>query len=148
MLTILQYINTTSVISKWNAFSLFLSFFVLLLVLPSNFIDNKIISCFNFKSDSIFYLLYVYIYWSIIVTNNLFSMFFNTYSKYSWTSDTEYYPSANSNSSFHAQTNILELLFLYDFFLYLSMCSKCYDFQMCYLFLLVQVLLVISKAFV
>ena len=31
-------------------------------------------------------------------------------------SDTEYDPSGNSNSSFHVGADILNLLFLYDFF--------------------------------
>ena len=36
-------------------------------------------------------------------------MFFNTYSKYSGISDTEYDPSGNSNSSFHVGADILTL---------------------------------------
>ena len=38
--------------------------------------------------------------------------FFNVYSKYSWTFDVEYDPSDNSNSSFHGEAEILNLLFL------------------------------------
>ena len=34
-------------------------------------------------------------------------------------SDTEYGPSGNSNSSFHVGADILNLLFLYDFFIFL-----------------------------
>ena len=47
---------------------------------------SKIISCFNFKRDYIFYF------------------------------DIEYDPSGNSNSSFHVRADILDLLFLYEFF--------------------------------
>ena len=38
LLTILQWINNTSVIYKWGASSLFLSLVILFLVLPSDFI--------------------------------------------------------------------------------------------------------------
>ena len=37
LLTILQWTNTTSVISKWGIFSVFLSSVIFLLMLPSNF---------------------------------------------------------------------------------------------------------------
>ena len=40
--TILQWTNTTSVISKWGLFSPFLSLFISLLVLPSNFIVSGV----------------------------------------------------------------------------------------------------------
>ena len=43
-------------------------------------------------------------------------MFFNIDSKYSWISDIEYDPLGNSSSSFHVVDDILNLLFLYDFF--------------------------------
>ena len=42
-------------------------------------------------------------------------MFLNIYSKESCISDIEYYPSDNSNTSFHILAEILYLLFLYDF---------------------------------
>ena len=40
------------------------------------------------------------------------------YSKKSGTSDTDYDSSGNSNSSFHVGPGILNLLFLYDFFIF------------------------------
>ena len=36
----------------------------------------------------------------------------------SWISDAEYDPSGNSNFSFHVGTDILNLLFFYDFFIF------------------------------
>ena len=42
LLTTLQCINTTSVISKWGAFSPCSFFIILLLVLPSNFIVSGV----------------------------------------------------------------------------------------------------------
>ena len=37
-------------------------------------------------------------------------------------SNTEYDPSGNSNSSFHVRADILNLLFLYDFFRFYIYC--------------------------
>ena len=48
-------------------------------------------------------------------------MIFNIYSK----SDIEYDPSGNSNLSFHVGVDILNLLFLCDFFMFLDVYSKC-----------------------
>ena len=47
-------------------------------------------------------------------------------------SDIEYDPSGNSNSSFHVGAEILNLLLLYEFFIF-SMYSKCWDLgEYCY----------------
>ena len=55
----------------------------------------------------------------------MFSLcFFNIQSKYSEISNTEHDPSGHSNSSFHVGADILNLLFLHDFFIF-SMHSKC-----------------------
>ena len=44
--------------------------------------------------------------------------FFNIYSKKSWISDIEVDPSGNSNSAFHVGADVLNLLFLYDFYVF------------------------------
>ena len=44
--------------------------------------------------------------------------FLKTYLKLSWIFGTEYDPSGNSNSSFHAGADILNLLSLDDFFMF------------------------------
>ena len=81
LLTILQWTNTTSVISKLDTFSPFLSLVILLLLPPSNFIVSgakSLIYCLYFKCDFIFYFIYVCSYWRFI---SLFAMFFKIYSK-------------------------------------------------------------------
>ena len=61
------------------------------------------------------YIFLCFIYYIIIegllVTP---SCFLKIYLKKPWISDTEYDPSGNSNSSFHAWADILNLLILYD----------------------------------
>ena len=51
-------------------------------------------------------------------------MSFKIYSKESRIFDTEYDPSGNSTSSFHIGVDVLNLLFLYEFFMF-SMYSEC-----------------------
>ena len=69
------------------------------------------IYCFNFKRDSILYFVYIYIY--II---SLFPVLFLVHIQHNL--DIEYDALANSNSSFHVGAGILNLLFLYDFFIF------------------------------
>ena len=45
-------------------------------------------------------------------------MLANIYSKYSWIFDVEYDPSDNSNSSLYVGTGILNVLLIYDFFIF------------------------------
>ena len=45
-------------------------------------------------------------------------MFFKIYGKQSWISDTEFDPSGSSNSSFYVGADILNLLLLYEFFIF------------------------------
>ena len=47
------------------------------------------------------------------------SVFSPGYSKQSWIPDADYDPSGNPNSSFHIGADVLNLLFLYDFFIFL-----------------------------
>ena len=44
--------------------------------------------------------------------------FLYLYSKYCWISDTEYDPSGDSKSSFKVGADIVNLLLLYDFFVF------------------------------
>ena len=68
------------------------------------------------------YIIYMYIYICVYIYIYLmedyqlvFNVFLMIYSKLSWISDIEHDPSGNSNLSFHVGTDILNLLFLYDF---------------------------------
>ena len=46
-------------------------------------------------------------------------MFFNHTLKKSWISDTEYDPSGNSNSLFHVGADILNIVFVWRFYIFL-----------------------------
>ena len=68
LLTIVQWRNGTSIISKWGTFSPFLSLVIIRLVFPSNFIVSDVkslrnITCFNSKCDPVIYFIYIYSYW-------------------------------------------------------------------------------------
>ena len=76
LVTLLQWTNTLSVISSFNTFSLLLSLVVLFWVLRSNFFfsgikSSRLYPFLFFKCNSIFYLIYIYLYWCFI---NIFSM--------------------------------------------------------------------------
>ena len=107
-------------ISKWGTFSPFSFLVILLLVLPSNFIVStikkfKTVPFFNSKTNPIFYVRTYILNGRLSVTVWCFLI---TYSKQSWIPDTEYDPSDNSNLFFYVEVHVLNLLFLYDFFIF------------------------------
>ena len=115
MLTILQWTNTTSVISKWGTFSKFSYLVILLLLLPINFTVSRVES-WRWYPVSILNVILISSLSTYILTWGLNVLWFLII--YSWISDTEYDPSGNSNSSFHVEADILNTLFLYDFFIF------------------------------
>ena len=92
--TILQWTNTSSVISKWGAFSpsFYFQWFQQFHCFRCS--KLKIISSFNFKCISIFYFIFMYFYWWII---NTFIMFFKNILQIILNMIIEYDPSGNSN---------------------------------------------------
>ena len=118
-MAILQWTNTTSVISRGGTFSLFLSLVILLLVFPSNLVvsgvNNPKLYPSLISNVTLFSILFIY-----ICTDGLsvFSpCFFKIYSKYSWIFDTDYNQSGKSKLSFHVGADIINLLLLYELFM-------------------------------
>ena len=66
------------------------------------FSASKEFVCFMNWKFEIFSILFVYHYWELSVFS---PCFLNICSKYSWISDTEYYPSGNLNSSVHVEAD-------------------------------------------
>ena len=112
---------TTSVISKCGTFSPFLSLVTLFSVLPCNFIVSSV------KSSRYLILILNVILFSILLTYILTeelsifpSCFFKIYRYLFRISDTEYNPSGNSNFLFHVGADILNLLLLYELFIFFN----------------------------
>ena len=114
----LQWTNTTSVISKYGTFSPFLFLPILFTVLPFNFVVSGVTSSKEYPvlilNAILFPILFKYI---LIEGLSIFSLyFFKIYLKLSWISDTEYDPSHNSNLSFYVGDDNLSLLLFYELF--------------------------------
>ena len=118
MLTVLQWTNTTSVISKWCTFSTFLFLVILHLVLPNNLIVSGVKSSRSYPIFILNVILFENFFTYILLGGFLVtvSCFLMIYSKWSWISDKEYNSSGNSNFSFRVGAGNLNLLFLYNFF--------------------------------
>ena len=93
------------------------------------FILSPIFSGLEFWSVNYILILYAILF-SILFTYilieglSVFSpCFLKISSKQYWISDIEYYPSGNSNSWFLVGADILNLLFLYDFLIFLHVFS-------------------------
>ena len=64
----------------------------------------------------LFSVLFTYIFIEKLLAT--FLCFLRVFSKYCGIPDTEFDPSGNSNFSFHVGVGLLNLLFLYDFFIF------------------------------
>ena len=120
-MTILQWTNTTSLISKWGTFYPFLSLVILFLVLPRNFIVLGVKSsrCYLVLILNVILFSILFIYILIDGLSKFSPCFLRIYSKESWISDIKYDLSGNSNTSFYVGADTLNLLLLYGF----SMCN-------------------------
>ena len=113
--------NNITIISRCGTFSPFLSLVILFLALPSSFIVSGVKSS-RLHPSLILNLILFPILFTYIYTDGL-SIFSPCFLKciqnnLEYLSDTEYYPSGNSNLSFHIGADILDLLLLYELLLF------------------------------
>ena len=114
LLALLQGINITSVTCKWGTFSPFSFFVILIIVLPSNFrSENFKIYHVLVSSVILFSISFMYILIEIVLP--MLSWYILRIILNIWYLND---PSGNSNSSFDVGADILNLLFLYDFFIF------------------------------
>ena len=89
--------------------------------MQGSWIMLKIVNVINFLFTFLNVILFssiLFIYIFIELLSVTVSCFLMIYSKWSWIPDAEYNTSGNSNSSFHAGAGILNLLFLYYFYVF------------------------------